>query len=168
MVLSKNHSSLVSFTDGDTPLQFSYLSAASHSFGCAYRVLLQPRWEQCCMGSVPPASLSSHAYCACKCIYTCTFIRYSSDIHQLILCCQRFVKVSSNLFPEFQVCPACACSGGGRSLSRKCQTPVTANRAASRRKESRDVKKIVPDHEKALFGVKESILDDSTIKPKMI
>jgi uncharacterized protein with PIN domain len=45
------------------------------------------------------------------------FITYSSDIHQFILCCQRFVKVS-NLFAEFQVCPACACSGGGSVPSR--------------------------------------------------
>lgn len=46
-----------------------------------------------------------------------TFITYSSDIHQFILCCQRFVKVS-NLFAEIQVCPACACSGGGSVPSR--------------------------------------------------
>ena len=94
-------SCILCFTDVYTPLQFSYLSAASHSFGCAYRVLLQPRREQCCMGSAPPASLSPPAYCACKCFYIHhIFIRYSSHIHQIFINSFCVVNVSS----KFPIC----------------------------------------------------------------
>lgn len=90
-------SCILCFTDVYTPLQFSYLSAASHSFGCAYRVLLQPRREQCCMGSAPPASLSPPAYCACKCFYIHhIFIRYSSIHFVLSTFRQSFQSVCRN------------------------------------------------------------------------